>query len=152
MGQYYPLKPLAVMYSSHHVYFSNVGLYFFLFYHKWWGVTRSIQFLDLLKTVDDHFSEGVCGSILVDINSSCLTGKFWPLIWEVMTVMIWRVLCIGSRSDGCDSTIFSLHMDTRHDFGDLTKIRRSRLNPKDSPLWIPLRMLISSKRRSNGHS
>ena len=63
-----------------------------------------------------------------------------------------RIRNIDSWSDGWDLAMLSLHAITWCNLDALMKIWCSRLNHKDSPLWTPLRLLISSRRRSDSHA
>ena len=63
-----------------------------------------------------------------------------------------EIWSIDSWSHGWDLVTFSLHTITWHDPDALMKIQRSQIYHNDSPLWIPSRPLISSRRRSDYHT
>ena len=62
-SQFYLICKLALTYSSHSLYFSNVGLFVIYFYCTQNDTMMGVQFWGLFMTIDDYLSEGVHGAL-----------------------------------------------------------------------------------------
>ena len=78
-------KPRGLIYPLCCFIFFNVGLFTLCFYRMWYDIMRSVRFLSLIVTVDDHLNEGIHDALQFDGDSLYkLHFKSEPFIQEVI--------------------------------------------------------------------